>query len=93
VPDIAGEVGSGDGDLETPRRILSSTHGRARREPDPSPWYNLEGPPYFRRGDNQRGRGTRAHKGDGGGKRTRRDGPEWIVSCLQFDLLPWMNLS
>ena len=50
VPDIAGEVGSGGGDLGAPRRILSSTHRRARHEPNSSLWYNLECPPYFRRG-------------------------------------------
>ena len=51
MPDIAGKVGPGDDGLETPRRTRSSTHGRARREPDPSLWYNLERPPYFRWGE------------------------------------------
>jgi len=33
VPDIAGEVGSGDDDLETPRRIRSSTQEPSNQRP------------------------------------------------------------
>ena len=34
--------------MRASRGIQSLTHRRARREPDPSLWYNLESLPYFR---------------------------------------------
>ena len=83
VPDIAGEVGSGDDDLEGLKRdpIFDTQESQARARPQ-SVVQPGESAIFQTESSASEGGKTRAHEGDGGGKRTRRDGGSVSPSSL-----------